>query len=1003
MTVNRLKNLNLNHLAQAGLFLLVYFFLFSFLKPGLIFSDTLTTGGDTASHYFSAVYLKDHILPQGRIMGWQPGNYAGFPLFQFYFPLPFFIMVLLSLAIPLTVSFKIVSLAGVFSLPLAVYYILRKTGFKKPVPELGMVFILSFLFMESNSMWGGNITSTLAGEFAYGIGLSLALVYLGGFFQGIKTGNKVVTNALLLALVGLSHGYALLFCVAGVSFFLITTKSWLFRLVYILKVNLLAFFFMAFWILPLLALLPYSTPYNFVWIIDDLGKVIPAILWPFVGSGLAGAVISLLRFKRAAWIFETRTLFMFYLVMVALLFYLTGSKIGVVDIRFIPFGQVFVLLLGAIGAASLLVNVRLKHLAILALAFVALVWIAHYEEKISSWMYWNYTGYENKPLWPAFKDLNDHLNGTFADPRIVYEHAMETSDVGSLRAFENLPMFSGRATLEGLYIQSSLSSPFVFYIQSEVSKIHSSPLHNYNYSRFDLTRALPHLKLFNVNQYVTVTDETRRAALKIPGLELEKRFPPFAVFHIKNNLNQYVVQPRFAPVLALSSNPKYDAFEWFRWADVEVPLVFASKVTDKERRLFHEILDPGNMADRIQSLPRLPLPSSRNIKETVRNNEIIIQGAIPGRPLWIKASFHPNWRVEGADRIWRASPAFMLIFPNEPLVRLYFGRAWYEYLGLSLTGLGVALAIYMLILTRASGTKSDFSTFLDRPLAPLIRLVSPRAELFLGGIMILAVGIVLFLIFAVHHQDPTVFYNRGLKLYKLDRFQQAQEVFKKAAEKFPLSPIIDQTLHHLALSYFKQELFEQAVSAWNRFPEEYPESRLLAEALYHMGLSYQRMNRLDEARELFNRLQNDFPETRWSEFAGQRLSEIYGPGGLYQKAHTLFDQNRFTDAFKIFRQVYQDSGQTELGQQAAYFAAVSLFKAENWQQSVYYFRSLLDDFPDGSYSAEAFYHLGLIYQRLGENEKALKHHRRVIDEFSGTRWADYSRKALAELNLKNQP
>ncbi|MEE9437293.1 MAG: 6-pyruvoyl-tetrahydropterin synthase-related protein, partial [Candidatus Adiutricales bacterium] len=166
MTVNRLKNLNLNHLAQAGLFLLVYFFLFSFLKPGLIFSDTLTTGGDTASHYFSAVYLKDHILPQGRIMGWQPGNYAGFPLFQFYFPMPFFIMVLLSLVIPLTVSFKIVSLAGVFSLPLAVYYLLRKTGFKKPAPELGMVFILSFLFMESNAMWGGNITSTLAGEFA---------------------------------------------------------------------------------------------------------------------------------------------------------------------------------------------------------------------------------------------------------------------------------------------------------------------------------------------------------------------------------------------------------------------------------------------------------------------------------------------------------------------------------------------------------------------------------------------------------------------------------------------------------------------------------------------------------------------------------------------------------------------------------------------------------------------------------------------------------------------
>ncbi|MBW2623283.1 MAG: hypothetical protein JRD68_10285, partial [Deltaproteobacteria bacterium] len=288
MTVHRIIQKNPDILAQAVLFLLVYVFLFSFLKPGLILSNTMTTGGDTASHYYSAVFLKEHILPQGRIMGWQPGNYAGFPLFQFYFPLPFLIMVLFSLIIPLPVAFKIVSLAGVITLPLAVYFFLRKTGFKRPAPELGMVFILSFLFMESNSMWGGNITSTLAGEFAYGIGLSLALVYLGGFFQGIKTGEKIVTNALLLALVGLAHGYTLLFCVAGVSFFLITTKSWLFRLVYILKVNLLAFCFMGFWLLPLLALMPHATPYNFVWIIDVLKQVMPTILWPFLGCGLAG-------------------------------------------------------------------------------------------------------------------------------------------------------------------------------------------------------------------------------------------------------------------------------------------------------------------------------------------------------------------------------------------------------------------------------------------------------------------------------------------------------------------------------------------------------------------------------------------------------------------------------------------------------------------------------------------------------------------------------------------
>ena len=63
--------------AACWLFLLAYF------KPGLLFSPSITTGGDTASHYYTAVYLKDVLLPSGRILGWNPGILAGYPIFQF--------------------------------------------------------------------------------------------------------------------------------------------------------------------------------------------------------------------------------------------------------------------------------------------------------------------------------------------------------------------------------------------------------------------------------------------------------------------------------------------------------------------------------------------------------------------------------------------------------------------------------------------------------------------------------------------------------------------------------------------------------------------------------------------------------------------------------------------------------------------------------------------------------------------------------------------------------
>jgi len=979
-----------------SLFLLVYIFLLTYLRPGLILKDTITTGGDTASHFLTAYYLKSYLLPQWRIMGWFPGNYAGFPMFQFYFPLPFLLMSLFSLLIPLTVAFKIISLAGVFSLPLGAYAFLKQMGFKTPQPEIGGTFVVPFLFMEANSMWGGNIPSTLAGEFAYGLGLTLALIYLGRFYRGIASGKHVLSNAFLLALVGLSHGYPLLFCVVGVSFFLITTRNWLFKIVYILKVNLLAFCLMGFWIVPLLLFIPYTIPYNFVWILDDISQVFPRILWPFIACSLLGTVLTL-PFSRNRLFKNTKGFFLLYLILISFIFYLISPKIGLVDIRFIPFGQVFLVLLGAVGAGHLLGYLRLKSVAALALAIGAMVWTAHHEHFIGHWMEWNYSGYENKRLWPAYKALNDHLQGTFADPRVVYEHAAETRAVGSLRAFELLPYFAGRATLEGLYMQSSLSAPFVFYIQSEISKIYSSPLPNYNYSRFDLVKAQKHLELFNVSHYVTVTDEAKSDALKTPGLELIKEFAPFALFKLIHNRNRYVIQPDYKPVLALSEDPKIDAFNWFRRSDLDVPLVFATKVTKKDKKLFAAVIGAEEIRDRVKNLPRQPLPSAADFKETVKNSEIIIEGARPGRPLWIKVSYHPNWRVEGAERVWRASPAFMLIFPTSTHVRLYFSRSWPEYLGLLLTIIGGFYALVRLFLIRSKAREPNFSTILDRPLARLTAFTGPRANLFLFVGIASILALLLILIIAVHRQDPTVYHNRGLKYYETGNWEKAREVFSEAVKRFPLSPIVDQTLHHLALSYFKDERYHEALKTWTFFTREYPESRGLPEALYHIGLCYQRLKKPEKAGQAFKEVIKISPASLWAKESSRRLSEVYAPTDLFQNAMLLFDQARYKDAYYLFLQTHEKSNQGDLKERAAYFAAISLFKAEEWDEALAGFKAFLAKYPQGEYTAEAYYHLGLINFRLGDPEGSRKALQTVITNYANTRWSDLAKQIMQDI------
>ncbi|MCZ7625619.1 MAG: hypothetical protein M5R38_07055 [Candidatus Methylomirabilis sp.] len=93
---------------------LTYGLLFWYLKPSLLLQPTITAGGDTIAHYVAARYLRDYLLPNGKLVGWMPGNFAGYPLFLFYFPLAFLLIAGLSLVASFPVAFKLGTLAGTF-------------------------------------------------------------------------------------------------------------------------------------------------------------------------------------------------------------------------------------------------------------------------------------------------------------------------------------------------------------------------------------------------------------------------------------------------------------------------------------------------------------------------------------------------------------------------------------------------------------------------------------------------------------------------------------------------------------------------------------------------------------------------------------------------------------------------------------------------------------------------------------------------------------------------
>ncbi len=220
------------------------------LQPGLLIRNTTPAGGDMGAHVWAPAYLRDHLLPDLQLTGWTPDWYAGFPAFQFYMVVPSLLIVALDAGIhgaaawlpalagvafvavavwqrhaprrrnlaivmavlafalvglPYGVAFKLVTVSGVVTLPLAVYAFGRLAGARFPTPAVMAVATLPFLFYRGFTIYGGNVASTLAGEFAFSMSLTLGILYMGVMLRGLRTGEHRALAAVLLALTGLCH------------------------------------------------------------------------------------------------------------------------------------------------------------------------------------------------------------------------------------------------------------------------------------------------------------------------------------------------------------------------------------------------------------------------------------------------------------------------------------------------------------------------------------------------------------------------------------------------------------------------------------------------------------------------------------------------------------------------------------------------------------------------------------------------------------------------------
>lgn len=699
-------------------------FVIAELRPGLIFGPGMDVGGDNGGHIAAPYFLIHHLLPHLQLTGWDPWWFDGFPLYVFYFPLPALFVAILTLVAPYAVAFKIVTALGAVTLPVAGYAFGRLAGFRRPVPALMAVAMLPYLFNTSYTIDGGNLASTMAGEFSFSLAISFGLAFLGVVVYSLRTGRLRWLAAVLFAITCLCHVIpALAFGAVALVVSLVSLRRA--RLVSGLKVivpiGVVGGLLAAWWLLPFGADLQYSSSMNYSpvggpgWFSHNFLPL--DYLFVLIPAGI-GAILSVFGRNRVAFVLALGAF-----GSVACFHYLPSGL--VYNARWLPFWFLFASLLAAYGvgqlarllgrlAAPSVMAVAMTVLATLG-ALVGSVFAGGLEgsgflglsvppnhTQVAGWIEWNYSGIQARSGWQDWKgivSLLDRAGRRYGCGRLQYEYLSETTDpFGSTEEMMSIPLWTRGCMkpTDGIYFESSTTTPFHFLNVSEVSQDGEAPdpVAGLDYPGFNLPDGIRHLQLMGVRYFLAMSPPVEAVAATDPNLvrigsapsfpgpynKLAVKHPHVVLYLIRHS--PLVVGLRHLPIVEAGSAKAWlnTNLRWYEDERAWSTLLARSGPATWPRA------GSGRIISASAGVPTEPITVS-HVRTTT--SSISFDVSRTGVPVLVKIPYFPNWQASGATGPYEVSPNLMAVVPRSHHVALRYGTSTADWAGRGASALGV--------------------------------------------------------------------------------------------------------------------------------------------------------------------------------------------------------------------------------------------------------------------------------------------------------------------------
>ena len=683
----------------------IYFYLLviCIFRLDLVFLNTMPTGGDMGAHVVPIKFFIDNLITNFKINGWSNDWFAGYPLYYFYFPLPAVITFILNLFFTYSIAFKLMVIGSILITIYSFEKLLRKSNEKFSI--FGFIAGLTYVLTESFTIYGGNLASTLAGQFSFTYSIAFANLAIAIITKS-STKNKHVISAIFLGCSLLSHLIPFIIYGAIYLFFWIKTKN-----TKIEKFSSLLIFsaLTVRFTTSLIANLEFTTnmgytPYT------KLSDLIKSDIAPFMVISL---LIILINFKDI-YRHKTTSLFEWFILISSVLLYffvpegalwngrvVSFFNLGVIVLFFRLFehiiedifryeqGELVLKVLSLIILISYLINFfqkwNIDNYKIFLYPIVFLFFVGAIYFYISTanlfklaftasviftisflpyWVSWNFNGYENKDQWTDIEKLYSNLN-EIPPGRIMWEPNSDLNKYGTPMVLMTIPLYTHHTSMEGLYFDSSITTPFHFIAVSGLAERPSNPVGGLRYINNQFEKGQEYLEELGVDYFISYTDSITNKSLESDKLTLLFSSDPFTVFGIKSDKVELVDQKlvRFEKttfiertVSSILRNTEFTNF-------------FDTSYVNFDNLESQRIIEIGNSgyqqletSSEIVKITNLKMTSETITFKTNKPNKLHI----------IKISYFPNWQIQNGSGPYRISPSFMAVVPFSENVELRF-------------------------------------------------------------------------------------------------------------------------------------------------------------------------------------------------------------------------------------------------------------------------------------------------------------------------------------------